>query len=109
MSSSFRSVTPLGALGWVTITHVMFACSAIAQEVAFVPQANISTEWATNRNLTIPAGPDSELYRTTVGADLLRRTSVSDLDFRPLITMQHDAQISTLDTLEALVDLAGDY
>ena len=109
MSSSFRSVTPLGALGWVTITHVMFACSAIAQEVAFVPQANISTEWATNRNLTIPAGPDSELYRTTVGGDLLRRTSVSDLDFRPLITMQHDAQISTLDTLEALVDLAGDY
>ena len=106
---SFRSAALIGAVGWVTITQVMFTGAAVAQEVAFVPQGNVSAEWATNRNLTVPAGPDSELYRVTFGGDLLRRTTVSDLDFRPLITVQHDAQIQTLDTLEALVDLVGDH
>ncbi len=80
-----------------------------AQEVAFVPQGEVSAEWATNRNLAVPASPNSEMYRTTVGGDLIRRTLVSDLDFRPLITAQYDNEIKYLDTIEALVDLVGDY
>lgn len=109
MSSSCRSAIRARPIAWLVVTQLAVTVPAAAQEVAFVPQAEISAEWATNRTLTVPAGPDSELYRTTVGGDLIRRTSVSDLDFRPLITMQHDPQITTLDTLEALVDLIGDY
>ena len=109
MLSSSRSATPVRAIGWVFTTQVMFVCPVLAQEVAFVPQADISTEWATNRNLVTPASPNSELYYTTVGGDLIRRTQVSDLDFRPLLTLQHDPQISSFDSLEALVNLVGDY
>ncbi len=109
MSSSFRSAVRVRPSAWLVVAHLMVTFPAAAQEVAFVPQADVSAEWATNRNLIEPPGPNSELYRATVGGDLIRRTSVSDLDFRPLLTVQHDSEISTLDTFEALVDLVGDY
>jgi hypothetical protein len=80
-----------------------------AQQTQFVPLAETTAEWSTNRSLQVPAGPDSELYSATVGGDLLRRTQVADFDLRPLITVQHDSQISTLDSLEALVDLNSNY
>ncbi|MGH9644397.1 MAG: hypothetical protein ACRD3Q_18495 [Terriglobales bacterium] len=85
------------------------AALASAQQVAFVPQAEASGEWATNRSLTIPASPNSENFWTTLGGDVLRRTDISSIDLRPLITFQHDDQISALDRFEALVDLASDY
>ena len=109
MSSSCRSALRARTIAWLIITQVAMILPVAAQEVAFVPQLGVATEWATNRNLTVPAGPDSELYTATVGGDLIRRTSVSDLDFRPLVTLQHDPQITTLDSLEALVNLVGDY
>jgi hypothetical protein len=97
------------AISWLIASQMVVIHSLAAQEVAFVPQGNVSAEWATNRNLAVPPSPNSEFYRATVGGDLIRRTLVSDLDFRPLLTVQHDPQITTLDTLEALVDLAGNY
>lgn len=109
MSSSFRSLTRVGWLGWLSVAHMAVILPAAAQEVAFVPQGNVSAEWASNRSLTVPAAPNSELYRATVGGDLIRRTLVSDLDFRPLLSVQHDNQISSFDSFEALVDLVGDY
>jgi hypothetical protein len=109
MSSSCRSAMRARATGWLIATQVAVVLPAAAQEVAFIPQGQVSAEWATNRTLSVPSGPDSEFYSTTVGGDLIRRTSVSDLDFRPLITVQHDPQISTLDNVEALVNLVGSY
>ena len=109
MSSWFRSAMPVRAISWVIASQVVLMHSLAAQEVAFVPQGELSADWATNRSLTTPAAPDSELYRATFGGDLIRRTLVSDLDFRPLLTVQHDPQLSTLDSFEALVNLVGDY
>jgi hypothetical protein len=109
MSSWFRSGMRVHAISWAIASQAVLIHSLAAQEVAFVPQAQISTDWASNRSLTTPASPDSELYRTTVGGDLIRRTLVSDLDFRPLLTVQHDSQVGTLDSFEALVNLVGDY
>jgi hypothetical protein len=102
-SLALRVIVPSGlvALGCVPL--------ASAQEIAFVPQGEVSAEWATNRTLTVPASPDSEIYHATLGGDLLRLTQVSSFDLRPLITVQHDSQISNLDAVEALVDLATDY
>jgi hypothetical protein len=80
-----------------------------AQQTQFIPLAETSAEWATNRNLQVPSSPDSELYSATVGGDLLRRTQVADFDLRPLLTYQHDSQISTLDNFQALVDLTSHY
>jgi hypothetical protein len=109
MSSSFRNAMRVRPIAWLVIAQLGAALPAAAQEVAFIPQADVSAEWATNRNLAEPPSPNSELYRATVGGDLIRRTQVSDLDFRPLVTVQHSSEISTLDTWEALVNLVGDY
>jgi hypothetical protein len=109
MSSSFRSAMSARAIGWASIAQLVLIHPATAQEVAFVPQGNVTANWATNRSLATPAAPNSELYSATFGGDLLRRTAVLDLDFRPLVTVQHDPQLSTLDSFEALVDLVGDY
>src|SRR5580704_678850 len=109
MSSSFRSRMRVRTISWLIASQMILIHSLAAQEVAFVPQGNVSAEWATNRNLAVPASPNSEFYSATVGGDLIRRTPVSDLDFRPLLTVQHDSQITTLDNFEALVNLVGDY
>ncbi|HEY6925409.1 MAG TPA: hypothetical protein VI653_18170, partial [Steroidobacteraceae bacterium] len=109
MSSSCRSVARVRPGTWLVSAQLAIVLPAAAQEVAFIPQGDFSEEYSTNRNLTVPAGPNSELFRATVGGDLIRRTLVSDLDFRPLLTVQHDDKISSLDNWEALVDLVGDY
>lgn len=109
MSSSFRSRMRVRTISWLIASQMILIHSLAAQEVAFVPQGNVSAEWATNRNLAVPASPNSEFYSATVGGDLIRRTPVSNLDFRPLLTVQHDSQITTLDNFEALVNLVGDY
>ena len=109
MWSSFRSAMRLRSRAWLLAAQLVVTMAATAQEVAFVPQGELSSEWATNRSLTVPAGPNSDLYRATVGGDLIRRTSVSDLDFRPLLSYQHDNKVSGLDNFEALVDLIGSY
>lgn len=109
MSSWFRSSMRRGWLGSLTAVQLAVIGPVAAQEVAFVPQGSISADWATNRSLSEPASPNSELYRTTVGGDLIRRTLTSDIDLRPLVSIQHDAQIQDLDTYEALVNLLGNY
>jgi hypothetical protein len=96
-------------ISWAITSQMILIHTLAAQEVAFVPQAALTADWATNRSLAVPAGPDSELYRATVGGDLIRRTLVSNLDFRPLISIQHDTQNTNIDSVEALVNLVGDY
>jgi hypothetical protein len=111
MSLSFRSPNPSssGRQVWALCLLLAAGGNSVAQEVAFVPQGEVSAEWATNRSLTTPSSPNSEDYSATLGGDLLRRTTVSDLDLRPLVTVQHNSQISDLDRWEALVDLAYDH
>ncbi len=100
--SRVRSVLLAGTL-------LLAAGGVAAQQTTFVPQMETSAEWASNRTLQVPSAPSSELYSATVGGDLLRRTPVSDLDLRPLLTYQHDSQISQVDNLQALVDLISHY
>jgi hypothetical protein len=109
MSSSFPNTMRARFSGWFMAAALLVSVAATAQEVVFVPQGELSSEWATNRSLTVPAGPNSELYRAMLGGDLIRRTLVSDLDFRPLLSAQYDEKNSSLDTFEALVDLIGSY
>src|ERR1700735_3006555 len=105
MSSSFRSSLHFSAISSVTITAIACGRLAAAQEVAFVPQGEASTEWSTNRQLSIPPSPNAEDYMLTLGGDLIRRTEVSDIDLRPLLTVQDSPKVSSLDRFEALVDL----
>jgi hypothetical protein len=109
MSSSSRSGKHLRAISWLIASQMVIIHSLAAQEVAFVPQGQIGAAWVSNQSLTEPPGPSGQVYRTTVGGDLLRRTAVSDLDFRPLISFQHSAQLNNLDSVEALVNLLSDY
>jgi len=111
MSSSSRSVTRHALRTWwpgLCLFGVGLEVAS-AQELAFVPQGEVSAEWASNRTLTVPPAPNAEDYSATLGGDLLRRTQVSDIDLRPLVTVQHSSEISNLDRFEALVDLVSDY
>jgi hypothetical protein len=111
MSSSSHSPTRRALRTWLPgfCLLALGLEAAPAQEIAFVPQGEVSAEWASNRTLTVPSAPNSEDYSATLGGDLLRRTQVSDIDLRPLVTVQHSSEISNLDRLEALVDLVSDY
>jgi hypothetical protein len=109
MSSSFRSLLHSTVVSSVTGSAIALSQFAVAQEVAFVPQGEVSTEWTTNRQLSIPASPNAEDYMLTLGGDLIRRTEVSNIDLRPLVTVQESPKVSDLDRFEALVDLLTDY
>jgi hypothetical protein len=110
MSSLFRS-SILAAPTFISAALSVFihVTAASAQQTAFVPWVDASVDWATNRTLQVPAAPNSEDYSLVAGGDLLRRSAVSEIDLRPLITVQHNSQISQVDTVEALVDLVSDY
>jgi hypothetical protein len=109
MSLSSRSFLRFTTISGVTLSAIALSRLAAAQEVAFVPQGELSTEWTTNRQLSIPASPNAEDYMLSLGGDLIRRTEVSDIDLRPLVTVQESPKVSDLDRFEALVDLLGNY
>src|SRR5450755_4806122 len=110
MSSLFRNPI-LVALAFTSaaLGVCVHVTAASAQQTAFVPWVDASVDWATNRTLQVPAAPNSEDYSLVAGGDLLRRSTVSEIDLRPLITVQHNSQISQVDTVEALVNLVSDY
>jgi hypothetical protein len=78
-----------------------------AQQITFVPQGEVSAEWASNRILTVPATSASD-EALKLGGDLIRTSPLSDLQLRPLVTFQNGS-IRNLDLLEALVDLVGNW
>lgn len=110
MSSLFRSSTLVALLcGSVALGTLVHVTPAYAQQTAFVPWVEASTDWSTNRTLQVPAAPSSEDYSLVAGGDLLRRSPVSDIDLRPLITLQGNSKLPAVDQYEALVDLVTDY
>jgi len=108
MSSSFRNpgICAAGLCG-AAVAALVCAPPVSAQQIAFVPQAEATAEWASNRILTIPATSASD-ESIKLGGDLLRISPRSNLDLRPLLTFQNGS-IRNLDNIEALVDFAGDY
>ncbi|HTT02829.1 MAG TPA: hypothetical protein VMG11_12165 [Steroidobacteraceae bacterium] len=98
-----------GATPWWAALLVALACSRIAaaQEAVFVPQAQLTGSWASNRQLTIPASPSSEGLLGIFGGDLLLRNPTSTFDVRPLFTVQGDTNYSNLDRWEGLIDMIG--
>jgi hypothetical protein len=110
MSSLFRSSILVAlAFGSAALGTLVGVTPARAQQTAFVPWVEASADWATNRTLHVPAAPNSEDYSLVAGGDLLRRSPVSEIDLRPLITVQGNSRLHEVDNLEALVDLVSDY
>jgi hypothetical protein len=110
MSSLFRSSLLVAlAASSVALAALVRATPAYAQQTAFVPWVEASTDWSTNRTLQVPAAPSSEDYSLVAGGDLLRRSPLSEIDLRPLITLQGNSKLPAVDKYEALVDLVTDY
>jgi hypothetical protein len=107
MSSLFRKRLYATALLAGAAGTLCCVGPVVAQQVTFVPQAEVTGEWASNRILTDPPTSASD-EALKFGGDLKRVTPVSDLELRPILTVQ-DGSIKNLDTFEALVDLNGDY
>jgi hypothetical protein len=97
------------ALAAVPLWALLASHRAQAQEIAFVPQASVTGEYATNRILSTPAAPNSADVQVSAGADIKANTQVASFDLRPLVTYMDDTKIKNLDQYQALVDLVSAY
>src|SRR5262245_12850926 len=83
--------------------------AAWAQQTLFLPGAELSGEWDSNRRLSTAQEDSTSGGRATLDARIRRITPRSDTELHPQVSYQRYSQQSELDSVESHLDLRSKY